>query len=460
MSRTKWLVAFAVTLFAAVPAHAGGIGVNLGANWATPGNLAAGVVPEPNWNNFVTGGFAGAPLVDSTNTTVPGLTVGLNVVGIGPTGAGADVSFANPGDQGMMGGINYSGDYGYLELAFNGTLPYEYSDVYIYSHSGQVGNLPQNVSILSGGGGNLGFNKIAIDVAGTTASYVPTGNGYTPGNYVVFPRVPTSVLGSNFVVRVGDGTNSDYYSIINGVQIVESTLPADPLPAISLNFASNWANPGNAAAGVVPALYWNNFGTGGFAGEALKDSTNTTVPGVTADLSFVGSGANGAGSDSSFAIAPDQGMMGSVTYTTFAPNANGYIQLDINGTLPHDTYDVYVYAHSGQVGELPQDVRILSGAGGDLGLSQLAIDMAGTATSFVQTGDGTTPGNYVLFENVATSLLGSHFMIRIGSATSEFALLNGVQFVPVTAPVPEPSGIALASAGLIGLIGCVRRKRK
>jgi hypothetical protein len=224
-SKVKSAMVCALAMFAlglASVASADVISVNLGSNWNTPGDGAAGVVPAPYWNNF-TLGFSDLTLRDSNNATVPGLTVSNSVTMGSIATSNTLVNFANAYDNAMMGGCNYVGVGGNKpgqRLTFNGTLPYDFVDVYVYSHSGMVGNLKQDVSILSGAGGNLGFNKVAMDIDGTATSYIET-NGTAPGDYVVFHNVPSSLLGTSFMIQVGGGANSTEYGILNGVQLVQ-----------------------------------------------------------------------------------------------------------------------------------------------------------------------------------------------------------------------------------------------
>jgi hypothetical protein len=125
-----------------------------------------------------------------------------------------------------MGSMEYAAtNAGYDQLKFDGALPYATSDVYVYAASGLGGPLSQGVQILSGTGGDLGLNKVAIDLTPTPTSYIETGDGVTPGDYVVFKNVPTSLLGTSFIVRVGDGAPADYYACMNGVQIVGVAVP-------------------------------------------------------------------------------------------------------------------------------------------------------------------------------------------------------------------------------------------
>jgi hypothetical protein len=121
-----------------------------------------------------------------------------------------------------------------MRVEFSGTLPYEYSDIYIYVHSGQVGNYKQDVMILSSSGGDLGLNKVAVDIDGKATSYSETGDGTTSGTFVVFRHVPTAVLGSGFMIQTGGGCNSGEYGFMNGLQIVESTPPRPDAPLKSV----------------------------------------------------------------------------------------------------------------------------------------------------------------------------------------------------------------------------------
>jgi hypothetical protein len=231
--------------------------------------------------------------------------------------------------------------------------------------------------------------------------------------------------------------------------------------AISINLGAN-SNPGAAAAGAVPAPNWNNT-TLGFVNLALKDSSGAVVPGLTATETTTYGACNTSYANANFSASADTGMMGSDNYVGVGGAKPG-LRVTFSGTIPYPIFDVYVYTHSGLVGAYTQDVFVLSGIGGDLGLNKIAKDIDGTATSYREA-SATVSGNYVVFRGVSRDMVGSNFIVQAGGGahSGEFGYMNGIQIVDVTARsnmvVPEPDVIPLLGTGMVTLLWPVFGKR-
>lgn len=232
--------------------------------------------------------------------------------------------------------------------------------------------------------------------------------------------------------------------------------------AISLNFVGSSGFAGYAvgsdAAGVVSVGNWNDVPIAQQTNMPLKDSTGATVSGLTFSTSeafqFSGSayGPNGA----SFAQTGNTNMMQAMIYHS----GGQAVDLTFNGTVPYNTFDIYVYYNAALANT--QRVSILGGSGNSLGLSQLAYESAGSDTAFVLSdGVGGNNANYVKFAGLTSANVPTNFIIQAQGTSSSafggpFGGFCGLQIVSV----PEPGTLVLLGTALLGLLAYAWRKRK
>ncbi len=229
---------------------------------------------------------------------------------------------------------------------------------------------------------------------------------------------------------------------------------------ISVNVNGTASPVGSQTAGVVPVGNWNDIAASMVSGVALKDSTGDTVSGLTLSTSNVLGYDAGGNADFGVGHAGDTAMMKGLAYTQISPT---HFDMIFTGTVPYDTFDVYVYYHSGQVPDNVQTFSILDSSGNSLGLSKDGYEYSGaafqavTSTQYAEC-DGTSGsnGNYVKFSGLTSSEVPTNFIIRTSQINSHYAYINGVQIVGV----PEPSTIILLVSGVFGLLAYAWRKRK
>ncbi len=230
--------------------------------------------------------------------------------------------------------------------------------------------------------------------------------------------------------------------------------------AISVNMSVNGGpscQVGSNSAGVVSVGNWN---------DVKFDSTNfVTVP--VSDQPLVDSNGNSSGmtisipsttwtnSAAAFSDAGNQSMMYSHVYAA----AGSTVDLNFSGSVPYDTFDVYIYYLSGQMPfDNTQTFSILNGSGTVIA-SQGGLEAytdANRLTGFERSTGAYAPGNYVKLSGLTSADLGNTFSIQ-ASATSGYCYINGMQFAE---PVPEPASMCVLVTGAISLLAYAWRKRR
>lgn len=221
---------------------------------------------------------------------------------------------------------------------------------------------------------------------------------------------------------------------------------------ISVNLGTNNSD---SAAGVVSASHWNSTALGG-ANLTLKDSSGVVVPGLTITEGATFGACKTDDTMADFPKSADTEMMGSGHYVGVGSAKPG-LRVTFSGTVPYQTFDLYVYTHFGKVGAYTQDVFILSGVGGDLGLNKIAKDIDGTAKGYSEA-SATESGDYVVFRGISRDRVGSKFIVQAGGGahSGEYGYMNGIQIVDATARssmiVPQPNAFPLLGAGTVTLL--------
>jgi hypothetical protein len=227
------------------------------------------------------------------------------------------------------------------------------------------------------------------------------------------------------------------------------------LPTISVNFGSDnaFSGLGSAAlnpadvAGVIPTANWNNApGVTGTLSNLVRDLNGTATP-TTASVSWTSSGiwnTDQEDNTSQFVNPADETLMkGYIDTFVGAPSAVNFTGLS-NGQ-----YNVYVYSltavnnrDSGNItvgGVREKSISIPSTVFQEGGGPGGALDQGGL------------PGNYNLYPGVAVT--DGNLTIQLTAETFRTAV-NGVELVLV----PEPAGISVLGAGVVGLLA--RRRRR
>ncbi len=229
-------------------------------------------------------------------------------------------------------------------------------------------------------------------------------------------------------------------------------------PQISLNVGSNIASVGTNTAGVVSAGNWNDIAAGAQSNIVLKDSAGnaSTLKLSVPDTASTDSHANfGAGNEG------DTAMMRGHIYV----GGGSALDLSFTGKVPYEKFDVYVYYNSGAVTNT-QTISILDSNGNSLGLSQVGYDVIDAnrglpgevpdSSYVLSDGVGGNNANYVKFSGLTSASIPENFIIRAQGTGSEYAYINGIQFVQV----PEPGVMTVLVTGLFSLLAYAWRKRK
>jgi hypothetical protein len=276
---------------------------------------------------------------------------------------------------------------------------------------------------------------------------------YQPAGSLIYPNTlgdrEMGYFGANFQFTPGGGPPPPPPPPPPGV---------DVYPAVSINLASD-VQPGTAVganiAGKVRSSSWNDIPLAQQTATPLKDNAGAIVAGLTLStnetFAFPGSAYD---SGAAFINVGDTAMMRGHLYHG-APTS---VDIHIDGTIPFDKYDVYVYYNSGAVTNT-QTISLLGSDLSDLGLSQTVFELPGTDVDFVEATNASINGNYVKFSGLSSATLPS-FVLRAQSQNG-YGYINGLQIVSTT-PVPEPGSVALAACGgmAIVLAGLKKRRRE
>ena len=209
---------------------------------------------------------------------------------------------------------------------------------------------------------------------------------------------------------------------------------------VNLGDTNNGSVNALSSAGVVPQTNWMNVGATSTPGLALSD--NSGVP-TTATLAYTGN-LNPFIQNLSFVSGPDE-LLNNSYLASFGSSMTFTVS-----NVPYANYDLIAYVTTSQTG---RTYTATLGSTTLFGISPNSssagyIDNAPTPftyTSAVGTTSGTaTPnGNYFRFNGLTSSTL-SFTM----ASTNDLPTLTAFQIVQA---IPEPSSIALAGMGVIGL---------
>lgn len=183
--------------------------------------------------------------------------------------------------------------------------------------------------------------------------------------------------------------------------------------------------------------WWNEYDTSAFpSGASVVDSTDAALSGITLTVAHSG----GAGNLSTSGGNPSF-LMGYAAYQ----NAGGVFTISLAGLLADTDYEFVGYGSS----------RATWGA--------LWTVTTGTLVSGTTSNDGSSPdissGDGVAYSNfIAKTDASGNLAVTDTSPTSSFVMLNGFQLQAVA--VPEPSTMALAITGGLGLLAGIRFRRR
>jgi len=334
-------------------------------------------------------------------------------------------------------------------------------DVGLYTSAG---------SLLASG---TGIDSAALSANGFSYQSLTAPVTLAAGNYIIGGTTTATGL----YARAASISTASQISYTGGLYAVGSTLSCPTLgsdrglsyfgpsfqiynaaPQISLSLGANIASVGANTAGVVSASNWNDIAAGAQTNIVLKDSAGnaSTLKLSVPDTASTDSHANfGAGKEG------DTAMMRGHIYA----GGGSALDLSFTGKVPYEKFDVYVYYNSGAVTNT-QTISILDSNGNSLGLSQVGYDIIDAnrggpgevpdSSYVLSDGVGGNNANYVKFSGLTSASIPENFIIRAQGAGSEYAYINGIQFVQV----PEPGVMTVLVTGLFSLLAYAWRKRK
>jgi len=222
---------------------------------------------------------------------------------------------------------------------------------------------------------------------------------------------------------------------------------------VSVNFGTAQEGDGNLAAGdiagVIPVGNWNNFAGGSGNAEPLLSSTGA-ASGISVTWSAVSGlwSTNQENDTNKFTNPADHTMMsGYLDYFEGNPAT-----ITFSGFTLATPVNVYLYSLTAVNARGAGEWRVNGSAPQQAISQQFTTYDAGGPDLTPGVAGGGEDGNYLLFSGVLPNLSGS---IVLTSTGLDFrSAVNGVQLQVI----PEPSSVALALLGTVGLMGLRRRR--